>query len=302
MMVELYYKNMMPDASGMPDTSGTVSSNPKQDGRGASPSLEYEAPGNHSSIKRKVFKLFFFLGLLALIVELIWFLGVTPFRPLSGIEVNGLSYYDRDSLLAYIGITPQTSYIFTNPREMENLLSVLPRIESAKVNKRFPNRLEINIQSRRAAAMALANFEGRTVPVIFDRQGVIFQIGSDFSDETLSNLPVISGLIIESPFLGMSLPARLITFLEDLESIRINAPELLYAVSEIRIDRRSSEGFDLTLYLHHHKIKVRLSGLNEDLLRYSLLVTDVLAVREPGIDVIDFRGGVASYYPKGGIL
>jgi cell division protein FtsQ len=296
MMAGVYYKNIVPDAS------GTVTPDSKQEGRGVSPSPEFEKPGNHSSVKRKVFRVFFFLGLLALVAELIWFLGVTPFRPLSGIEVNGLSYYDRDSLLAYIGITPQTSYIFTNPREMENLLSVLPRIESAKVNKRFPNRLEINIQNRRAAAMALANFEGRTVPVIFDRQGVIFQIGSDFYDDTVSNLPVISGLIIESPFLGMSLPARLISFLEDLESIRINAPELLYAVSEIRIDRRSSEGFDFTLYLHHHRIRVRLSGLNEELLRYTLLVTDVLAVREPGIDVIDFRGGVASYYPKGGIL
>jgi cell division protein FtsQ len=299
MMAELYYKNIVSDASELPDTSGTAS---KQEGRGISGFSGSESPGAHSSVKRKVFKWFFFLGLLALVVELIWFLGITPFRPLSGIDVIGLSYYDRDSLLAYIGITPQTSYIFTNTREMENLLSVLPRIESAKVHKRFPNRLEINIQNRKAAAMALANFEGRTVPVVFDRQGVIFQIGSDYSDETVSNLPVISGLIIESPFLGMLLPARLISFLGDLESIRINAPELLYAVSEIRIDRRSSAGFDFTLYLHHHKIKVRLSGLNEDLLRYTLLVTDVLAVREPGIDEIDFRGGVASYYPKGGIL
>ncbi|MDR0313290.1 MAG: FtsQ-type POTRA domain-containing protein [Treponema sp.] len=301
MMAELYFKNIMPDASGMSDAPGAATPKPKRESRDPG-SHELEQSGNQSSVKRKIFKWFFFLGLLALVVELIWFLGVTPFRPLSGIEVIGLSYYDKDSLLAYIGITPQTSYIFSNTREMENLLSVLPRIESAKVHKRFPNRLEIIIQNRRASAMALANFEGRTVPVIFDRRGVIFQIGSDYSDEPVSHLPVISGLIIESPFLGMSLPARLISFLEDLEAIRNNAPELLHVISEIRIDRRSSEGFDLTLYLHHNKIKVRLSGLNEELLRYTLLVTDVLAAREPGIDLIDFRGGVASYYPKGGIL
>jgi hypothetical protein len=100
----------------------------------------------------------------------------------------------------------------------------------------------------------------------------------------------------------MQLPARLVSFLEELEAIRINAPELLRAVSEIRIDRRSSEGFDFTLYLIHHKIKVRLSGLNEEALRYTLLMADVMTIREPGINVIDFRGGVASYYPKGGIL
>jgi cell division protein FtsQ len=298
MMAEAYYKNIMSDVP------GAVSSKQKPDSRAEfdNGSSDYEPSGKQSSGRGKIFKLLIFLGFIALGVELIWFLGITPFRPFTRIDVNGLSYYDRDSLLAYSGITPQSSYIFTNTREMEALLSALPRIESAQVIKRYPGRLEINLQHRRPAAMALANAGDRTVPVLFDRQGVIFQIGSGFSRETLSGLPVISGLIIESPFLGMRLPARLLSFLEDLESIRNNAPELLTAVSEIRVDRRSSEGFDFTLYLFHHNIRVRLSGLNEEILRYTLLMADVLAAREPGIDMIDFRGGMASYYPKGGPL
>ena len=258
--------------------------------------------GTSGSGSRKIFKWFIFAASLALGAELIWFLGITPFRPFSRIEISGLSYYDQESFLLYAGVTRDLSYILTNTSEIENRIAALPRIESVRVFKRFPDRLEININSRKAAAFAFANSGGRTIPVLFDRQGIIFQIGTDNQDIPESEFPIISGIEIEKPVLGMCLPARFFPFLEELDSIRINAPELLSAVSEIHIDRKSTDGFDITLFLLHYKIKVRLSGLNEELLRYSLLVADVLSVREPEIEMIDFRGAVASYYPKGGYL
>ena len=261
---------------------------------------EAAAEKSRSPGSSKIFRLFIILAFFVLGVELIWFLGITPFRPFSRIEITGLTHYDHESLLAYAGITPQSSFIFTNTREIETAIAALPQIESVRVFKRFPGRLDIVIQNRSASAVAFASSGGITVPVLFDRQGVIFQIGSDNIIETVADLPVISGLIIEQPVLGMRLPARFFMLLEDLDAIRMNAPELLSAVSEIRIDRRSAEGFELTLFLLHPRMKVRVSGLTEDLLRYTLLVADVLSVREPEIDMIDFRGAVASYFPKGG--
>jgi cell division protein FtsQ len=41
-----------------------------------------------------------------------------------------------------------------------------------------------------------------------------------------------------------------------------------------------------------------LPELNEDLLRYTLLLVDVLASKESGIESLDFRSGIASYIPK----
>ena len=258
--------------------------------------------GKESSGYGKILKWFLLIASLALAAELIWFLGVTPFRPFTRIDISGFSNYDPDSLLAYAGLTPRSSYIFTNAREMESLLADLPQIESVRVFKRFPGRLDIHLQGREAAALSFVNMEGCTVPVLFDRQGVIFQIGTAFSRENYLELPVISGLIIEQPVLGMRLPARFFSFLEDLESIRMNAPELLSAVSEIRLIRNSTEGLEIVLYLQHKKTKVHLPGLNEEILRYTLLVADVLTDREPGIDMIDFRATIASYFPKGGSL
>jgi cell division protein FtsQ len=265
-------------------------------------SAKNRTKGSGSPRSGKIFKWFFFLALLALAVELIWFLGVTPFRPFTRIEVSGFTNYDRDSLLAYAGITPRSSFILTNVREMEILLADLPQIESVRIFKRFPGRLDIHLQNRKAAGLTFADIDGITVPVIIDRLGVVFQIGTAYSGINFLDLPLISGLLHEAPVLGMRLPARFFSFLEDLESIRTNAPELLSSVSEIRLDRNSTDGLDLTLYLVQPKIKVRLSGLNEELLRYTLLVADVMAAREPGIDMIDFRAGMASYFPKGGPL
>lgn len=246
----------------------------------------------------KTFRWFLFFASLVLGAELIWFLGISPFRPFRKIEVNGFSYFDRDSILKYAGINSESSFISVNSRELERLIGALPQIESVRVFKRFPGKLEISLQGRRAAVMTMTMLGGRTVPVLLDRQGVVFQVGSGSSPDLLLDLPIISGLITEPVFLGMRLPARFISFLEDLDAIRLNAPELLSAVSEIKINRQSPEGLDMILYPLHSKIRIRLSGINEDILRYALLVVDVLADREGGIDIIDFRSGMASYYQK----
>ena len=265
---------------------------------GTMPAAEKSGSGN----TWKFFRWFIVIGSIALGIELIWFLGVTPFKPFSRIDVYGFSWYDQNSLLAFAGLTQDSSYIFTNAKETEERIASLPQIESVRVFKRFPDRLEINLSARKAAAFAFAESGGKTIPVVLDRQGVIFQIGNTGQTDAYSDFPVLSGLAIEQPALGMRLPAKFFPLLEELDAIRINAPELLSAVSEICVDKKSPEGFDITLYLLNHKIKIRLSDLNEELLRYSLLVADVLAVREPDIDLIDFRGAIASYYPKGGYL
>jgi cell division protein FtsQ len=230
---------------------------------------------------------------LVLGAELVWLLGITPFMPFSRIDISG-GGLDRETVLAGGGITPRSSFISLNIRETERTLKVLPQVETAKVLKHFPDRLEIILEGRRAAAVSLANLNGAIVPVLYDRKGVVFQVGFNESREAES-FPVLSGLVIEQPFPGMRLPAMFNPFLESLEKIELSSPELLAAVSEIRINRKSFDGFDLILYPVHNRISVRLSELNEELLRYSLLMVDVLAVEGSGIKTIDFRSGIASY-------
>ena len=241
----------------------------------------------------KVLKVFIVIAVFCLAFELVWLLGVSPFRPFSRIDISGSDLYSREEILAAGGISGKSSFISTDAKAVEKALMGVSSFESVRVFKYFPGRLKIIIENRRPVASALALVDGKMSPVMFDSHGVIFEIGVHGAA-----LPVVSGLVIEDPFPGMKLPPLFIPFLTELDRIGRTSPELLSVVSELRIQRKPFDGFDLVMYPVHRKIKVRLSELNEDMLRYALLMVDVLASRDDGIDTLDFRSGIASYITK----
>ena len=247
----------------------------------------------------KFLKVFIVIAALCLAGELVWLLGITPFRPFIRIDISGYEGISREEIIEKAGLSSSSSYFSTDAASIEKALMGFNTLESVKVLKHYPDRLQIVLEGRRAVASVLTSVGGRTVPVLFDSQGVVFRIGEGDMDEILSlQLPVVSGLVIEDPYPGMRLPALFIPLFRELEEIQISAPKLLEAVSELRINRKAFDSFDIILYPVHKKINVRLSELNEDLLRYSLLMVDVLASKENGIESLDFRSGVASYIPK----
>jgi cell division protein FtsQ len=244
----------------------------------------------------KVLKRIILAAAVILGAELVWLLGVTPFMPLSQIGINGHVALPQDLILAQAGIGPHSSFISFDVRAAEKALEEIPVIDTARVHKYFPGRVSINLEARKAAALSLGTLGGKTVPVIFDKKGRVFQIGRYGEG---AELPLISGLVFEEPSLGMRVPALFHSFLEDLEKIENSAPELLGALSEIRILRKSFDGFELMLYPVNSRIRVRLGPeINEDLLRYTLLVVDVLNARNPEAGTVDFRAGMASYTIK----
>jgi len=245
----------------------------------------------------KFLKAFIVLAVIILAGKMIWLMGVTPFRPLSRIDIVGYTGVSREQIVAAAGITSISSYFSTDVQAMERALMGIPAIQSARVIRHFPDRLQIILEGRRAVAAALVFVDGRTVPAFFDSQGVIFEIGRE-GRAVPHHLPVVSGLIIERPVPGMRLPAMFGSFFRQLELIGASSPELLGAISEIRINPQPFDGFDLILYPIHRRIRVRVNELNEETLRYALLMVDVVASRESGIGKIDFRSSIASYIPK----
>jgi len=250
----------------------------------------------------KILKVFIIFAILCLAGELIWLLGIGPFRPFSQVVVVGAEDIAREEILAIAGYTADMSYVSADVNAMEKALMQIVSLESAQVFKHFPGRLQIILQSRQPVGCAFVNLGGRTVPVLFDSQGVVYRIGTEKKDEFLSSvLPVISGLEIRAPYLGERIPGLYIPLLEEIERIKISNPSLLKMISEIKINRKSFDDFDLILYPIHKKIRVRLSELSEYKLQYTLLFIDVLASDESGIESFDSRSGIASYYPKGGV-
>ncbi|GHV67487.1 cell division protein FtsQ [Spirochaetia bacterium] len=254
----------------------------------------------------KIFRILTITAALLVAGELVWFFLISPCMPLSSVEIKGVFEIDRNTILAQAGIDERSSFMSVNPRTMEKVLGALPQIETARVVKNFPSQVEITVTGRTALVSSLARINGRQALVIIDRYGVVFKIVNP--GDAAAMLPLISGLNFDNVVLGSKLQAEsLCSFLSRFSLIRDSAPELFAAISELRINRkvfqegagRSFETFDLTLYLSHKPVKI-LAGadLNEETLRYILLTADVLMAREPRLDEIDFRAGIASYTLK----
>jgi cell division protein FtsQ len=252
----------------------------------------------------KIEKALRWIIMIALIIlggELIMILLVNPCLPFSKVEVIGMPELDRSMVLEKAGITMKSSYLSVNPRSVERRLQSLVVIESVKVLKRFPDSLRITLEGRKAVAMSFAVVQNRVSPVFFDKEGLVFMIGTTGQAMAPSlSVPIISGIMLEQPFLGMRLPGIFSTLLSNLEAIHSAAPELLGAISEIQVYWNAYDRYELLLYPIHSPVRIRLgSELNETLLRYVLLVVDVCVSKGVKIEEIDFRTGTASYTIKG---
>jgi cell division protein FtsQ len=230
--------------------------------------------------------------------ELVWVLGITPCMPFSVIEIEGIPELDRGEVLAQAGLGVHSSYMTVDTRGAELALGALCQVESARVTKQFPDTLRIALVGRAPVAVTLVPVNGALEPVLFDKNGVIFQIGSEGlgSGVNIAALPIISGLVFDQVHLGMKLPVMFRRFFSDLDTLNSSAPELLGTISEIQVSRRAYNGFELALFPVHYATRVRVeNGITVDTIRYMLLLLDTLKKQGVMPDEIDFRTGTASY-------
>jgi cell division protein FtsQ len=238
------------------------------------------------------------LAVIILAVEIIWLFAVSPCIPFSTVEIHGFAGFDRADILACAGITENSSFISTNVKDAQMRLSANNLVESASVIKRYPDRLSIFLEGRRPVAVFLA-YDGAGQKILcIDRHGVVYKTSGENPDAAL---PVVSGLEFDALPLGTPLPAALVPLFESISQIAANAPELLEAVSEIRVERKAWDRYDAVIYPVHSPIRVRHENkLTEDNLRYMLLALDVFKSRFPKPEEVDFRSGMSSYKAKGG--
>jgi cell division protein FtsQ len=257
------------------------------------------APEKAKSSKKaeKGLKRLLILAAIILAAEITWLFAVSPCIPFSTVEIHGFSGFDRVEILACAGITENSSFISTNVKDAQIRLSAHNLVESASVSKRYPDRLSIFLEGRQPAAVSLA-YDGDAQKILYiDRHGVIFKSGGDKPDDVL---PVVSGLEFDGLALGTPLPAALTPLFECISQIAVNAPELLLAVSEIRVERKALDRFDAVIYPTYSPIRARYENkLTEDNLRYMLLALDVFESRLPKPEEVDFRSGVSAYKTKG---
>ena len=263
--------------------------------------LSYAASGSirekdkSSKNIEKSLKRLFLIAAVILSAELIWLFVISPFIPFSTIEIRGFAELDRREVLHLAGITDRSSFMSTNVKEARSKLSANIMVEQVEVIKRFPDKLSIFLVPRQAAAVTLSKDGLRHKMIYVDRNGVFFKTEEEGSE--VASLPVISG--IENPQLGMKLPSALVSLVKNISVIADDSPELLAAISEIRIERKVWDGYELVLFPVHSPIRVRVeNNLSGDVLRFMMLILNVFEPELQKPKEIDFRSGIGSYRIK----
>jgi len=236
-----------------------------------------------------------------LLGEVLYFFIITPAMPLAHIEITGAEGLEKNgmskaALLDYLGVSSGTSYFGFNTDKVRQKLMQIPQVDSVDLNKKFPDTARIDLHLRKPAALSLAFVNGRSELVIYDKEGVVFEVGNNPQTTLPPYVPLISGLGFQKAVPGLRLPDFLQPLLNDINVLQETNPELLSTLSEIRINRRAFENFDLTLYPVHKKVRIRTQPeLKEKTLTYILLLLDVLDERGVNVNEIDFRTGTATY-------
>ncbi|MDR2521410.1 MAG: FtsQ-type POTRA domain-containing protein [Spirochaetaceae bacterium] len=238
-------------------------------------------------------KLLIVLGIL-LLAEFAWLFVVSPCMPLSSVVVTGAGDVEKARILEAAGITARTSYISVNERQLEENLLALVWVAQAKAAKHFPDSLEIILYPREALAASLVLQDGAIVPALFDVHGVVFQTGKSAA-ALAETLPLVSGLLDDESRAGARIPAVYTPFLEKLAGLQKNADGLLDSISEIYVNKKAYNTFDLLLYPAYNQTRIRMASLDEDKLRYMFLLLDVFAEKRLDVEEIDFRTGTAAY-------
>lgn len=259
--------------------------------------VENTKTGHAEDWKPYLLKILIVVLIVFLLSEFVFYLIVVPSTSLIRLTVQGAPTIGYDEMCAMSGLSGHEKWINFNSAATASRLASNPLFESVIVEKKFPDRVCIQVTERVPVAVAFGSVNGRTVPVEIDRSGVAFRIGSA---SNTANLPLITGLTFENPVPGMKLNAQLRPLLRQLAELEAKNPVLLASVSEIKIEAKTYGGFDLVVYPVHTQIRVRTDkALNEEALQYMMLVLDVVHDMALNIDEIDIRAGTVAYRLKG---
>lgn len=102
------------------------------------------------------------------------------------ITITGLAHHDPEVLLAAIGVAPGGSLIGFDASVSRRILQNLDWIESAKVQRRFPNQLDISVKEREPFAI----WQRGSSYYVIDKSGTAM---SGLAAAELVRLPLVTG-------------------------------------------------------------------------------------------------------------
>lgn len=260
--------------------------------------------GTQNTKEIRKLELFFFFIILFLLcilaIELVFHFVISPKMMINKVIVRNENSIDltNGEVLRLAELEGDLFFFSINTDEIKERLLTYPLIKEAKVEKKFPDSLFIELTGRNPLAMSIVDTNDGGVPVVFDENGVVFQIGASVAE--MNNL-VISGIVFKNIQLGMKLPEEIFGLLKCLQELRNEALYLFNLISEVKVIKRNGSLYEAVVFISGYEMPVRIGmSLDKQELTYILMVLDVVTRDElkDGIQELDLRNGEVVYKVK----
>lgn len=254
-----------------------------------------EQKKENSEKKIKIIKVVFFVLCFLLLGEFIIYKYVMPSFSEPKVTIFGAKSMSASEVATKLLTMNSTNWFNFDVNRATSILSSEPIFESVSVEKKFPDKIFINVVERVPVAVTFIVENGRTKPVEIDKNGVIFELKKDFKADS-NSIPIISGLPIEYMSSGMRIPQTFRPLIKQISKIQ-NLPQKYFAgISEICVIPKEYGNYELALIPSQSKIKVLTDrALNEEALKYMMIVLDVLNQVGTDVSEVDLRYGSVSY-------
>ncbi len=224
-----------------------------------------------------------------ILAELVIQFALAPNLLVRNVVVRGAMAIAREDIVRVAGLSEKEYYFSISTAECEKRIASIPEVKSVTCSKSFPDTLSITVTERSPLAVALVEDGGRSVPIVFDEEGVVFGRYDGTRD---SRLPVLSGLKWESYGAGTRLPEKLVPFLGDLLEVRTTARNVYDFISEVKVEASGKDGLELVFYMLPYDTRIRMgSRVNEGTLTYAIMACDALKKQnlDSSVRELDFR-------------
>lgn len=211
------------------------------------------------------------------------------------VSVDGNLNYTSSEIVEMLRPMNARNWFGFSVESAASIISSASGIDSVSVRKVFPDKIYIEVFERQPVAMTFINQNGRSLAVQIDKTGVLFPEHSLDSID-VSTVPIVSGLPVEHLTEGMRIPQKYRTLIEQISAIRQMGQKYFAAISEICVIPKEYGNYELMLIPEGSKIKVLTDRtLNEDALKYMMVVLDVVNSIDSNVSEVDLRYGAVSY-------
>lgn len=251
-----------------------------------------------SEKKIKVIKILFCVLCLLLIGELVVYKYVMPCFSSPKVTVSGQAAYSAEEIARMLLPMESSNWLDFDVNQAVAIISSEAGIEHVAVEKKFPDKILINLEERKPVAVTLVVENGKTSAMQIDKNGVLFPGRMNAISDT-NEVPIVSGLPVEYMSKGMRIPSKYRPLIDQITKISDLPQKYFASISEICVLPKEYGNYELALIPSQSKVKVLTDrALNEDALKYMMIVLDV--VNQIGTDVseVDLRYGSVSYRKK----